>query len=961
MKQLFLFLFLLCAFIVRGTTYYLSETGNDANDGLSTATPWKTISKINTTKVADNSTFLFKCGETFRGSVIIAPGSGINMTFGSYGTGAKPKIKGSVALTGWTVTTDARIPSGIRSKVYETTVTMPPGPNVTSPNVASGPQYLYMDEELQTICRYPNADSPYAPQWLEVDNQGATGSKSLLIDNDLPTKADGYWVGATLKIRPWSWYLDAVTISAYSEANKQITTKYDLHWEIIKGWGYFLENKIQELDYPGEYYYDSSNSKIYFYPKNNVNPNAHLVEIMAYTRGVEYTSDLSGRCLIENLEIRQYTGEGIHVNRAPNSEVRNNDIYDCFIGFYTTAGPSTTGPIIHAHHNLIKNCYRTGISTDGAGDATTPGNNLIEKNKILDHALAVNYGRFNLGAMTYTYTGDGIYVAGKGYNIKNNWLERISWNGIYTKAPSITATRPLYNGYHTIENNVVKKALWVLNDGGGISLSSGGNLIKGNLILETVGNTDISNGNSNMTSNTDMPNFGMGIGADGGFDQKTNTLLWNDNVIQDNGIANNNSVGLRYNTFDHTEATGNTLYNNGETQLRLDFYEATKRNNHTIKNNIYVPLAYDQTAVIYGTEYDSGDIDNNYFYTPLGTPIIQISKNYDLPDPDGTPAFSLERYSLAEYTTKYPTNDMNSTQVDKPFANKVTAEGSNMYTNSGFDTNLTDWSTNAWQSYDAGRMKISQPVGGGNALFSYKKISHTFTAGQYYRLRFDIQGQSAGDVIVQVKNMTTNKIIEEYEFSYGATLKTQELIFTTNQDQTNTKILFYTNSQDTYPYWVDNITLQTVTPDFSELKQKVMFVYNDNENWTGLNKTVSLNNKIYKDVYGNSYSGTVTLAPYESKVLIYEKDLLVTAVETMDGSFPDVKIYPNPAKNRLVVDCESMKGAKIEIYNTIGKKMLEKLNQTGLNEVDITNCEKGILLLKITQGDKTGIYKILKQ
>ncbi len=82
-------------------TYYVDATGgNDTNSGISEATAWKTISKINSRSFSPGDFILFKRGETWRGqlSVSSSGSAGSPITFGAYGTGDKPKILGSLNL-----------------------------------------------------------------------------------------------------------------------------------------------------------------------------------------------------------------------------------------------------------------------------------------------------------------------------------------------------------------------------------------------------------------------------------------------------------------------------------------------------------------------------------------------------------------------------------------------------------------------------------------------------------------------------------------------------------------------------------------------------------------------------------------------------------------------------------------------------------------------------------------------
>src|ERR1700712_3930737 len=51
--------------------YFLNTSGNDANNG-SKANPWKTISKLNNTKLLAGDTVYFEGGQTFTGSILLS-------------------------------------------------------------------------------------------------------------------------------------------------------------------------------------------------------------------------------------------------------------------------------------------------------------------------------------------------------------------------------------------------------------------------------------------------------------------------------------------------------------------------------------------------------------------------------------------------------------------------------------------------------------------------------------------------------------------------------------------------------------------------------------------------------------------------------------------------------------------------------------------------------------------------
>ncbi|RNC73214.1 MAG: right-handed parallel beta-helix repeat-containing protein [Desulfuromonadales bacterium] len=84
-------------------TYYVDAVnGNDSYDGMSPEMPWKTISKVNATPFQPDDTILFKMGQLWREQLIPSSSGlpGYPITYGSYGTGAKPVISGADVVNG---------------------------------------------------------------------------------------------------------------------------------------------------------------------------------------------------------------------------------------------------------------------------------------------------------------------------------------------------------------------------------------------------------------------------------------------------------------------------------------------------------------------------------------------------------------------------------------------------------------------------------------------------------------------------------------------------------------------------------------------------------------------------------------------------------------------------------------------------------------------------------------------
>jgi hypothetical protein len=103
-----LLLLVLAALPAQATTYYVAAAGSDANNGTSTSTPWQTIAKVNASTFSPGDSVLFNRGDAWYGTALTVPSAGSSgnpITFGAYGTGANPILKGStfLATSGYTI------------------------------------------------------------------------------------------------------------------------------------------------------------------------------------------------------------------------------------------------------------------------------------------------------------------------------------------------------------------------------------------------------------------------------------------------------------------------------------------------------------------------------------------------------------------------------------------------------------------------------------------------------------------------------------------------------------------------------------------------------------------------------------------------------------------------------------------------------------------------------------------
>ncbi len=77
---------------IAGTAYYVSNMGNDLNDGKTEKSAWATLDMVNKAAFKDGDAVFFERGGTWRGNITAKAG----VTYSAFGKGAKPVLIGSL-------------------------------------------------------------------------------------------------------------------------------------------------------------------------------------------------------------------------------------------------------------------------------------------------------------------------------------------------------------------------------------------------------------------------------------------------------------------------------------------------------------------------------------------------------------------------------------------------------------------------------------------------------------------------------------------------------------------------------------------------------------------------------------------------------------------------------------------------------------------------------------------------
>ncbi|TAF44141.1 MAG: T9SS C-terminal target domain-containing protein [Sphingobacteriales bacterium] len=547
--KFFLFLMLLSSQSLLAATYYVSASGNDSQSGTSTNTPWKTIDKVNQGDYNDGDIILFRRGDTFRGALDVPKAA---CQYGAYGLGANPIISGATVVTGWTQH---------NGNIYKATL-----------NGTKVPNHLFVNGNLITIARYPNTG------WLK--NSALSPDKKSLSSTVLASlgKPNNYWAGANIHVRSFSWLFENRTINSSNGAN--VVMDNDLtetaSGTINPGWGFYIDNKLSELDAPGEWFFEPNTRTVYLYGLNGGNPSSQLVEASVEDIGIKIF--FKNNVKVENLTITMQKETSIQAWLSDGVTINN-----CLIE--KSGGTGIEQPWnckdLKITNNQIKNCLNYGIFWNEADDFNN-GANLIRGNHIGSIGMVAGYG--GSGVVQYC----GVRTRGKNINFIKNTIDSTGYVCMLTEANN-----------SLIEKNVFKNSQLLLDDGGALYINANNNTIRNNFFLNSFGNRNESSGLFNGSSFAIM---GMGIFSQGGY---------SGSVIENNVFAHNRSTGLYLDN--HTNATiSNNLMFNNKTQMYITNTSGTKSN---VNNNILYSLLPSQIALEMDNKpLDYANVFNNAFY-----------------------------------------------------------------------------------------------------------------------------------------------------------------------------------------------------------------------------------------------------------------------------------------------------------------------------------------------------------
>ncbi|MCB9184764.1 MAG: T9SS type A sorting domain-containing protein [Flavobacteriales bacterium] len=808
MRRILLSLLLVLPCWLSAAVYYVSPTGSDTNNGTSQSTPWKTIARVNQigTSITAGTQILFQRGGTYRGRLNIN-GSGTSsnkIIIGAYGSGAAPIISGSELVTGWT------LHSG----------------NIWKASVASNVKQVYFNGNRMELARFPNEG------WMRTDIANSTSTTDATL-----TQGSGYFTGATMVIRTTNWSYDTAFVSTHSGTTLTHTsTGNNLG---AQQWGYFLRNKLSLLDQAGEWYYNRANGTLYVWCPNNAAPASNTIEAAVQDFGV-YFGYQRHDARVSDLTFQHQTDASVRLSVTYNIEVANCTMQDTYRAIYST------GSSQQFHHLTITRTYLTAVYL-------LDNNSSFTFNSITDVCLWPGWGENNWGYF-------GLRTNGTGMVITDNYMENIGYIGIAAYANA------------QVERNVVHHALAILNDGGGIAIDNAdGMVLRRNIVRDMVGEFE-----SVAPESINKKPMAHGIYF-GNISIKNTTVEWNT-------VANCSVSGIH---VDHTmvssgnQVRNNTLFNNGEVQLSISDYSNYNTPgasapfyvpsfNTVYSGNIMYCLSKDQecmlqTHVNSATLVDFGSFSGNRYFNPYNELSIQVHN---------TTAGTREFFSMERWAQQF-SEDAGSTRhpLRQDVYSTVSELSGNLVVNGDFNSNVTGWAgfpynavvTRDMTYLDNGALKAYLPNASQYATFSLRNPDYfNMQNGQWYRLRFSLQSNIMGNLNAGIKGasqLVTYTTIWERDLPFDNQRRDIEWYFPCGL--TDQAMVQFINSYTQPQYWIDNIQLHRVTvAPIDPAQQHLLYT---NEQPTA--QTFTLPSGCWKDVEGVLQGQTISVQPYESKIV----------------------------------------------------------------------------------------------
>ena len=371
-------------------------------------------------------------------------------------------------------------------------------------------EYMLVDKRIkdgETIKDWVNrADDPNRPAVPEPAAFTVNDSRIERWSDAKNAWLFGYW--------KYDWSDQTIPVEKIDTKNKSLYFGIQGYYLPTAGQKFYIYNLIEELDVPGEWYYDNQTGMLYLYPFDT-NPQSSMI------------LGFSEKPIVTITDAEYLTFRDFEITGTRNIGIRTKNCNHVTLGYLAISRLSGEGMVVNGKNMTAIGCLiydigKKGIDVVGGDKHTlTPSNNLIFNNCIHDFAKLVT-----------TYEGGVRYSHNVGTTVKNNLI----YNGPHL------AINPGGND-NICEYNEIHSVLKTASDMGAIYADLGktqrGNVFRYNSIHDCV--SDTTQENKVQAIYLDNQSDGSEVYGNIMYNIKGDGVFINggrDNTVRDNIFAN---------------------------------------------------------------------------------------------------------------------------------------------------------------------------------------------------------------------------------------------------------------------------------------------------------------------------------------------------------------------------------------------------------------------------------------
>ena len=790
--------------------------------------------------------------------------------------------------------------------------------NIFSVQDTSFVRSIWLNGKWMQPARYPNKG------FFTV---ASSALSSGLFSYDL-TQPDGFWNNSEAVIRTAGFQYDIVKINAFNQGF--LTFQNPILLTIPQFHGFYMQNHIAALDTLNEWFNDTLNNQIMLIPPANTNLLFSEIYASVLNYGIICNSNVSYIIIdgigfsgqsIDAIKFSQPV-YGLDIINSEFKKIKQQAI--CFL---------QTTDRVRILNNKIQDTGGDAISSEFFFHC------LIKNNNILRTGINVGFGYDNVYNAIAIHLKAGIYDT-----IVDNYIDSTCYNGI-----------SIYNFRNRIERNFINHSSLNLDAGGGISMFGSVTkeiVIKDNFIANTLG--DIA-GTKYQKSNS----FGIFF----------NDYCNNDSIIH-NTIINSDSYGIYIGPNNHNHFfKDNVLYNNQKGQVFINDGNTTNSTNQIkLQKNIFYSLSDKQKVIQFaGKNYNFFPVkgDSNYYCNPYDYFPIYQQTDFDTIIRDR--AFSLADWRL---TTAQDSNSHVS-KVDWQNYYVTDTIGLDLVENGNFSNNFDGWNAEPVNNnmllldnltmMDGGcvKFKITDTIPNSWA----KIVSNDFAlqTDQFYQVSFSSSGLIEGILHSDIKQQHPpyNPVGFDKFFPNKSSRVDYNNIFSSSQYDSPLALNFELSKSDSLVYF-DNIHLFPVSVFKHDSTRMSVLIMNYSPNIVSMPLG---SDSIFRDLDGNIVTGSYSLNPYSSYVLVLDSPLNLVKVKELQSQINSIKVFPNPVQSyygNVNIQLPDSDKYKYEVHDLMGRKILEG-QFFGLtnNVVSLKNTAAGVYILTVHSSNKIWQQKIV--